>query len=152
MYIAVCEYREVPGEEEATNRNVQFFFFYLYYSYLFCSYNQYTPTTLVSFLLDAQNYLFIYLFIYNTFIKILYMFRAVRCSSSGGLIVSMQHLISSLCKQVCCLKLLWCNLLQCSKLHHSNFRQHTCLQSDNIRCCIDTIRPPEDEQRTARNM
>ena len=27
MYIAVCEYREVPGEEEATNRNIQFFFF-----------------------------------------------------------------------------------------------------------------------------
>jgi len=52
--------------------------------------------TSVNFQLDAQNSLFIYLFIYNTFIKILYMFRAVRCSSSGGLIVSMQHLISSL--------------------------------------------------------
>jgi len=38
----------------------------------------------------------LYLFIYNTFIKIFYMFRAVRCSSSGGLIVSIQHLISSL--------------------------------------------------------
>jgi len=48
--------------------------------------------TLVNFQLDAQNSLFIY----NTFIKILYMFRAVHCSSSGGLIVSMQHLISSL--------------------------------------------------------
>jgi len=48
--------------------------------------------TLVNFQLDAQNYLFIY----NTFIKILYMFRALRCSSSGGLTVSMQHLISSL--------------------------------------------------------
>jgi hypothetical protein len=34
-----------------------------------------------NFQLDAQNYLFIY----NTFIKILYMFRAVRCSFSGGL-------------------------------------------------------------------
>ena len=32
--------------------------------------------------LDAQNS---YLFIYNTFIKILYMFRALPCSSSGGL-------------------------------------------------------------------
>jgi len=40
-------------------------------------------------------YLFIYLFIYNTFIKILYMFRAVRFSSSGGLIVYMQPLVSS---------------------------------------------------------
>jgi len=38
--------------------------------------------TLVDLQLDAQNS---YLFTYNTFIKILYMFRAVRCSSSGGL-------------------------------------------------------------------
>jgi len=38
--------------------------------------------TLVNFQLDAQNS---YLFIYNTFIKILYMFRALPCSSSGGL-------------------------------------------------------------------
>ena len=37
--------------------------------------------TLVDFQLDAQNS---YLFIYNTFIKILYMFRALPCSSSGG--------------------------------------------------------------------
>jgi len=51
------------------------------------------------------------LFIYNTFIKILYMFR---CSSSGGLILSMQHLVSSL--------------------------------------SVGTIKPREDEQRTARNM
>jgi hypothetical protein len=36
--------------------------------------------TLVNFQLDAQNP---YLFIYNTFIKILYMFRALPCSSSG---------------------------------------------------------------------
>jgi len=38
--------------------------------------------TLVDFQLDAQNS---YLFIYNTFIKILYMFRALPCSFSGGL-------------------------------------------------------------------
>ena len=38
--------------------------------------------TLVDFQLDAQNS---YLFIYNTFIKILYMFRALPCSPSGGL-------------------------------------------------------------------
>ena len=37
--------------------------------------------TLVDFQLDAQNS---YLFIYNTFIKILYMFRALPCVSSGG--------------------------------------------------------------------
>jgi hypothetical protein len=38
--------------------------------------------TLVNFQFDAQNS---YLFIHNTFIKILYMFRALPCSSSGGL-------------------------------------------------------------------
>jgi len=38
--------------------------------------------TLVDLQLDAQNS---YLFIYNAFIKILYMFRALPCSSSGGL-------------------------------------------------------------------
>jgi hypothetical protein len=38
--------------------------------------------TLVDFQLDAQNS---YLFTYNTFIKIIYMFLALPCSSSGGL-------------------------------------------------------------------
>ena len=39
-------------------------------------------TSLVDLQLDAQNS---YLFTNNTFIKILYMFRALPCSSSGGL-------------------------------------------------------------------
>jgi hypothetical protein len=38
--------------------------------------------TLVDLQLDEQNS---YLFTYNTCIKILYMFRALPCSSSGGL-------------------------------------------------------------------
>jgi len=38
--------------------------------------------TLVDVQLDAQNS---YLFTYNTFIKILYMFRTLPCSFSGGL-------------------------------------------------------------------
>jgi hypothetical protein len=38
--------------------------------------------TLVDLQLDALNS---YLFTYNTFIKILYMLRAIPCSSSGGL-------------------------------------------------------------------
>ena len=48
------------------------------------------------FQLDAQNS---YLFTYNTFIKILYMFRTLPCSSSGGLrrnCIYMQPLVSSL--------------------------------------------------------
>jgi len=39
--------------------------------------------TLFDLQLDAQNS---YLFTYNTFIKILYMFRALPCSSSGDLL------------------------------------------------------------------
>jgi hypothetical protein len=38
--------------------------------------------TLTDFQLDAQNS---YLFMYNTFIKTLYMFQALLISSSGGL-------------------------------------------------------------------
>ena len=44
--------------------------------------NVHRNITLVNLQLDAQNS---YLFTYNTFIKILYMFRALPCSSSGGL-------------------------------------------------------------------
>ena len=44
--------------------------------------NVHRSITLVDFQLDSQNS---YLFTYNTFIKILYMFRALPCSSSGGL-------------------------------------------------------------------
>jgi len=42
----------------------------------------YRSIILVDFQLGAQNS---YLFTYSTFIKILYMFRALPCSSSGGL-------------------------------------------------------------------
>ena len=43
---------------------------------------QHRSITLVVLQLGAQNS---YLFTYNTFIKLLYMFRALPCSSSGGL-------------------------------------------------------------------
>ena len=59
---------------------------------------------------------------FNTFITFLYMFRALLCSSSGGQVVSVQHLVSSL------------SLGDCS-VHR--------LRED---CC------PEDEHSSARNM
>ena len=69
-------------------------------------------------------------------LTILYMFRAVLCSSSGGQIVRIQHMVSSLsvsgrggCAVYC-----------------------TTTQSDDTICCIHTFRPPEDEHNTARNM
>ena len=66
----------------------------------FCSFNIHLKDQYIIILfdlqLDAQNS---YLFTYNTFIKILYMFRALPCSSSGGLYrncIYMQPLVSSL--------------------------------------------------------
>jgi len=48
-----------------------------------------TRRTLANDQLDAQ-------FFKNTFITVLYMFRAISCSSSGSQIVLIQHLVSSL--------------------------------------------------------
>ena len=59
---------------------------------------------------------------YNTFIIFVYMFRALLCSSSGGQILLVQHLASSLSL------------------------------GDSSRCCTNTICPPEDEHNSARNM
>jgi len=57
---------------------------------------------LSDFQLDAQNS---YLFIYNTFIKILYVFRALPCSSSGGLLRNCVYAASgivTLCRWLSC--------------------------------------------------
>ena len=86
--------------------------------------------TLVDFQLDAQNS---NLFTYNTFIKILYMFRVLPCSSSGGLRRNCIYIWS-----------LW--------YRHS---LQSPAESDDTRGCIYIQlrrRPPEDEQGNARNM
>jgi len=78
--------------------------------------------------------LFLHMFIPN-----LYMFRAIMCSSSGELIVSIQHLVYvTLCRwpsgmQVC---------ISDSHLHRVTY----------TRCHIDTINSPDDEHMSARNM
>jgi hypothetical protein len=46
------------------------------------TWSKHLTVTLLDLQLDAQNS---YLFTQNTFIKILYMFQALPCSSSGGL-------------------------------------------------------------------
>jgi len=69
--------------------------------------------TLFDLQLDAQNS---YLFTYNTFIKTLYMFRALPCSSSGGLRRNCIYAASGIvtvCKKLVVLKLLYYNLLLC---------------------------------------
>jgi len=73
------------------------------------------------------------------------MFRAVRCSSSGGQIVLLQPLVSSLSvngRAVC-------------RLRADSVRSqpaHCMAESDDTRGCNNTICPPKDEQGTARNM
>ena len=65
------------------------------------------------------------------------MFRAARCSSSGGPIVSPQPLVSS------------------PSVNSRTVCLHTLrlfVKSDDTRDCGDTIGPPDDEQRAARNM
>jgi hypothetical protein len=80
--------------------------------------------TLVDFQLDAQHS---YLFIYNILIKILYMFRALPCSSSGGLRLNCVYAASD------------DSHLQTLTIPHAAYIQ--------LR-----RRPPEDEQGNARNM
>ena len=74
------------------------------------------------------------------------MFRAVLCSSSGGQIILLQHLVSSL-------KRLYSMPVESglqSALNRHTVRPFT--ESDDTRGCNNTICNPEDEQGAARNM
>jgi len=85
---------------------------------------------------------------FNTFITFLYvyMFRAISCSPSGGQIVLIQHLVSSLSVSD----------HPVHRLRKKSFLNlcigQSLTESDHTRCCINTIWPPEDKQDIARNM
>ena len=94
--------------------------------------------TLVNFRLDAQNS---YLFIYNTFIKILYMFRALPCSSSGGLRRNCIYAASGIVT-VC--RWLSCEPVKKERKKELQFFLNRCTRqspadSDDTRGCIYTI-------------
>jgi hypothetical protein len=74
------------------------------------------------------------------------MFRAISCLSSGGQIVLIQHLVSSL--SVSDRPVHW--LRKNFFLNQCTGRSLT--ENDDTRCCIDIIWSPEDEQDIARNM
>jgi len=74
------------------------------------------------------------------------MFRALTCPSSGGQIVLSQHLVSSLSVNGCTL----CRMRADSALNRHTVQPFT--ESDDTRCCDNTIRPPEDGHVNARNM
>ena len=85
---------------------------------------------------------------YVCYTTILNMFRAARCSSSGGQIVSPQPLVSS--PSVSSRNSMQVESGLQSALHLHTVRLLT--EGDDTRGCGDTICPPEDEQRAARNM
>jgi len=77
---------------------------------------------------------------------ILNMFRAVSSSSSGGQILLLQHLVSSLSVQY---------IMPIERGLQSALNRHTVrpfTESEVTRGCNNKICPPEDEQSTARNM
>ena len=80
------------------------------------------------------------------YIIILNMFRASTRPSSGGQIVLSQHLVSSLSVNGCTV----CRMRADSSLIRHTVQPFT--ESDDTRCCDNTICPPEDGHVNARNM
>ena len=73
------------------------------------------------------------------------MFRELLCTSSGGQIVLVQYLVPSL------------SLGDCSVHRTAQSSRNLCTEqspkeSDDNRCCTNTICPPEDVHNSARNM
>ena len=73
------------------------------------------------------------------------MFRALLCLSSGGQIVLVQHLVSSL-------SLGDCSVHGSRKASRNLCTEQSPKESDDTRCCTNTICHPEDEHSSARNM
>ena len=80
------------------------------------------------------------------------MFRALTCPYSGGQIVLSQHLVSSLSVNDCTV----CRMrTDSAEFLQSALTRHTVqpfTESDDTRCCDNTICPPEDGNVNARNM
>ena len=75
------------------------------------------------------------------------MFRALTCPFSGAKIVFTQHLVSSLSINVCTVH--WLRAVE-SALNQSTVQTFT--ESEDIRCCVNTIFAPENGHVNARNM
>jgi hypothetical protein len=105
--------------------------------------------TLIDLQLDAQNSC---LFTYNIFIKILYMFRALPCSSSRGLrrnCINPASGISSLSAGDCLVHRLRKNSSFLTGAQDSHLLTVTIPEAAYIQL---RRRPPEDELGNARNM
>ena len=77
------------------------------------------------------------------------MFQASTCPSSGGQIVLSQHLVSSLSVNGCTVHRLRADSAE-SALNRCTVQPFK--ESDDTRCCVNIIFPPEDGHVNARNM
>ena len=77
------------------------------------------------------------------------MFRASTCPSSGGQILLSQPLVSSLSVQYSTLCQMRADSVESALIWHT---VQPFTESDDTRCCDDTICPPEDGHVDARNM
>ena len=77
------------------------------------------------------------------------MFRASTCPSSGGQIVLSQHLVSLLSVNGCTVFRMRADAVQSALIRHT---VQLFTESDDTRCCDNTICPPEDRHVDARNM
>ena len=77
------------------------------------------------------------------------MFRALTCPSSGGQIVFTQHLVSSLSVNGCTVHRFRADSAE-SALNRCTVQPFT--ESDDTRCCVNKICPPEDGHVNVRNM
>ena len=111
----------------------------------------FVETTFWENLISCSN-LMHHLFI--IFINFLYMFRAILCSSSGGFVVYIQHL-------VLCMSLFLGDRSVHRQLEDWLCQSSNCLWTERspkksdiqrTRCCMYTMNPPDDEHNIARNM
>jgi hypothetical protein len=77
------------------------------------------------------------------------MFRALTCPSSGGQIVLSQHMVSSLSVQYSTVCRMRAYSAESVLIRHA---VQPFIESDDNRCCDNTICPPEDGYVNARYM
>ena len=77
------------------------------------------------------------------------MFRALKCPSSGGQILLSQHLVPSLSVNGCTLCWMRADSVESAHIRHAVLY---CAESEDTRCCDNTICPPEDVHVNARNI
>ena len=77
------------------------------------------------------------------------MFQALLCSCSGGQILLVQHLVSSLSFGNCSVHKLREDWLESNQSSRNLCTEQLPKDSDDTKCCTNTTSPPEDEHNSA---